>query len=112
MKYIIVYLAKHKLDSVLLELGKFKSLPGISVFKSVEGFGRGRGGHDGSDAAGFNMLHRSKLEIICNDNEVDALVPHIEHSASTGMKGDGKIFVLPVEQAVRISTHERGETAV
>ena len=111
MKYIIVYIAKHKLDSVLLELGKFKSLPGISVFKNVEGFGRGRGGHDGSDASGFSLLHRSKLEIICADSEVDDLINHIEHAASTGTKGDGKIFVLPVEQAVRISTHERGEIA-
>lgn len=51
-------------------------------------------------------------DIVCNDEFVDALVNAIQAGAHTGLKGDGKIYVLPVEQAVRVSTNQRGQEAV
>jgi len=53
-----------------------------------------------------------KLEIICKDEKAEEIVSLIEKTAHTGLRGDGKIFVTPVEIAVRISTGERGENAV
>ena len=53
-----------------------------------------------------------KIEIFCKDENVEEIVSLIEKTAHTGLRGDGKIFVTPVEMAVRISTGERGEIAV
>ena len=58
------------------------------------------------------FVEYNRIEIICADELVDPVVAAIEQSANTGLHGDGKIYVLPVEQAVRISTGERGEDAV
>jgi nitrogen regulatory protein P-II 1 len=52
------------------------------------------------------------LEIVLSDDAVDAAVNAIVQSAKTGKIGDGKVFVLPVEQAIRIRTEERGDEAV
>jgi nitrogen regulatory protein PII len=51
------------------------------------------------------------VAVFCPDASVEAVVTTIEHAAHTGLRGDGKIYVLPVEDAVRISTGERGEAA-
>jgi nitrogen regulatory protein PII len=53
-----------------------------------------------------------KLEILCKDEKVDEIVSLIEKTAHTGLRGDGKIYVSPVEMAVRISTGDRGDEAV
>ncbi len=52
------------------------------------------------------------VAVFCPDPLVEAVVTAIEHAAHTGLRGDGKIYVLPVDDAVRISTGERGEAAV
>ena len=57
-------------------------------------------------------MPRVKLEIVCRDELVEEVVAIIEKTAHTGLRGDGKIYVTPVETAVRISTGERGEKAV
>ena len=53
-----------------------------------------------------------KFEIICDDAEVDALIDVISATARTGSVGDGKIFVFPVDEVVRIRTGERGDEAI
>ncbi len=53
-----------------------------------------------------------KLEVICHDDLVDDVICAIERAAHTGLKSDGKIYVASIEQAIRISTGERGEGAV
>ena len=60
----------------------------------------------------LNMVPKVKFEIICDDAEVDALIDVISATARTGNVGDGKIFVFPVDEVVRIRTGERGATAV
>ena len=60
----------------------------------------------------MDFLPKLKLEIVLADGTVDAAVDAIVKAAKTGKIGDGKIFVLPIEQAVRIRTEERGEQAV
>ena len=60
----------------------------------------------------LNMVPKVKFEIICDDAEVDALIDVISATARTGSVGDGKIFVFPVDEVVRIRTGERGASAV
>ena len=59
----------------------------------------------------LNMVPKVKFEIICDDAEVDALIDVISATARTGSVGDGKIFVFPVDEVVRIRTGERGDEA-
>lgn len=60
----------------------------------------------------LNMVPKVKFEVVVEDDAVDALVDTIVGAARTGEVGDGKIFVAPVEEVVRIRTGERGATAV
>lgn len=60
----------------------------------------------------LNMVPKVKFELIVEDGEVNGLIEVIRDTAHTGNVGDGKIFVFPVEQVVRIRTDERGEAAV
>ncbi|MCL1842044.1 MAG: P-II family nitrogen regulator [Propionibacteriaceae bacterium] len=59
-----------------------------------------------------DLLRKMKLEIVCHDETVEDIIRVICQAAHTGMVGDGKIFVMPVEQVIRIRTGERGEAAV
>lgn len=59
-----------------------------------------------------NTLPKVKFELVCSDNQVDNIVNTICDAAQTGEVGDGKIFVVPVEQVVRIRTREQGEAAL
>lgn len=87
---------------------------GLNVV-SVTGRGRqkgmthtGRGGFSVS----INMLTKSKLEVVCKDADTDKVVGIIIEYARTGEIGDGKIFVMPVSQAIRVRTGESGEAAI
>ncbi len=113
MKEIKAYIKPHMLSKVTRALQKIGGLTGMSVV-DVRGFGRGRA--QGAphrvedDLLDYSM--RMKIELFCADDKVDEIVTLIERTAHTGLRGDGKIFVSPVESAVRISTGERGEIAV
>ena len=113
MKKIKAYVKSHRLSEVTLALHKVEGLPGMSVTE-VKGFGRHCDSedheHPNNDPGDFMLI--SKIEIFCLDELVNTIVDTIEESAHTGLCGDGKIYVIPVEQAVRISTGERGEKAV
>jgi len=108
MKQIQAYIKKHKLDDVVRALRKSQLLSGLSVMDR-EGYGLGwsRGISDDQE-----LLSGVKLEVFCPDGNVDLVVSIIEKEAHTGLKGDGKIYVSYIEQAVRISTGERGDEAV
>lgn len=112
-KKINAYVKSHRLSEITLSLRKVEGLPGMSVTE-VKGFGRHCDNEDHEHKSGgpseFESI--SKIEIFCLDDQVDVLVETIEKAARTGLCGDGKIYVLPVEQAVRISTGERGEDAI
>lgn len=113
MKLIIAYIKPHKLTEVTLALHKISGLPGAS-FSEIKGFGRGRA-KDAPDKVQHEMidyLPRVRLEIACPDDLVDEVVCSIEKNAHTGLRGDGKIYVTGLDQAVRISTGERDESAI
>jgi len=80
----------------------------------VKGFGRQKGHTEiyrGSEYT-VDFLPKIKIEIVVGDDKCEAAVGAIAKSAKTGKIGDGKVFVLPVDQVVRIRTEEKGEEAV
>jgi len=107
MKEIRAYIKEHKLDAVITALRKPGNLTGITILHSC-GFGQGwKVGQGGADC-----LQGFKIEILCKDEVVEAVLKTIASVAHTGLKGDGKIYVGNILDAVRISTGERGEQAV
>jgi nitrogen regulatory protein P-II 1 len=80
----------------------------------VKGFGRQKGHTEiyrGSEYT-VDFLPKIKIEVILMDNQVDMAVAAIIKAAKTGKIGDGKVFIYPVEQAIRIRTEEKGDHAV
>jgi len=113
MKEIKAYIQPHKLSAVTLALHQVEGLTGMSV-SDVRGFGRGRakGARQRIVDDLVEYMPRVKLELVCRDELVEEIVALIAKTAHTGLRGDGKIYVTPVEAAVRISTEERREEAV
>lgn len=113
MKIIIAYIKPHRLSEVSLALHNIDGLTGLS-FSDVQGFGRGRakGAPDAVLHDTLSYLPRVRLEIACLDTIAEQVVATIEKHAKTGLRGDGKIYLCDIEQAVRISTGERGSTAI
>jgi len=112
MKKIEAIIKPFKLEDVKEALSG-AGVEGMTVTE-VKGFGRQKGHTEiyrGSEYT-VDFLPKLKLEIVLSDGVVDAAVNAILKAAKTGKIGDGKIFVLPVEEAVRIRTDERGEKAV
>jgi nitrogen regulatory protein PII len=108
MKEVKAYIAKHKLGPVMRALHKVEGLTGVSAIE-CDGYGRGLV-TKADPELGFHP--GVKLEVICRDDLVAVVINAIEKTAHTGLKSDGKIYVSSIEQAVRISTGERGEDAV
>jgi nitrogen regulatory protein P-II 1 len=112
MKKIEAVIKPFKLDEVkeaLHEIG----VQGMTVTE-VKGFGRQKGHTELYRGAEYvvDFLPKIKLEVVISDDLVDKVVEAIAGAANTGRIGDGKIFVLPIEQAVRIRTGERGDEAL
>jgi nitrogen regulatory protein P-II 1 len=112
MKKIEAIIKPFKLEEVkdaLSEVG----VEGMTV-SEVKGFGRQKGHTEiyrGSEYT-VDFLPKIKVEIVVGDDRVDAAVGAIVKAAKTGKIGDGKVFVSKVEEAVRIRTEEKGESAV
>jgi len=112
MKKVEAYIKPFKLDDVkaaLMEIG----VRGMSV-SEVRGFGRQKGHSElyrGSEYQ-VDFLPKAKLEIVVVDDMVERIIEVIQKVARTGQVGDGKIFVLPVEDAIRIRTGESGDDSV
>ena len=112
MKKIEAIIKPFKLDEVkeaLQDVG----VQGLSVIE-VKGFGRQKGHTELYRGAEYvvDFLPKVKVEIVLDDDQVDAAVEAIIDAAKTDKIGDGKIFVSPVEQAVRIRTGETGPDAL
>lgn len=112
MKKIEAIIKPFKLDDVieaLTELG----IEGVSV-SEIRGFGRQKGRTEIYKGAEYvvDFLPKVKIEIVLADDLVEAALEAIRKSAQTGKIGDGKVFVLPVEAAMRIRTGERDESAI
>jgi len=98
-----------KLDEVKIALGEI-GVTGMSV-SDVRGSGRQRGHREsfrGVDYA-IDLPMKIKLEIVARDEDVEEIMTTIERHARTGEPGDGKIFVLPMDDAIRVRTEERGD---
>jgi nitrogen regulatory protein PII len=112
MKKIEAIIKPFKLEDVKEALAGV-GVEGMTV-SEVKGFGRQKGHTEiyrGSEYT-VDFLPKLKLEIVLPDSAVDAAVQAIVSAAKTGKIGDGKIFVMTIEQAVRIRTEERGDQAV
>lgn len=112
MKKIEAIIKPFKLDDVkdvLTEIGA----TGLTVTE-VKGFGRQKGHTELYRGAEYvvDFLPKIKLEMVVTDDMVEQVVEAIIKTARTGRIGDGKVFVLPVEEAVRIRTGERGDSVV
>ena len=112
MKLIEAIIKPFKLDEVKDALNEI-GIEGITV-SEVKGFGRQKGHTELYRGAEYvvDFLPKVKLEIIVTNEKVSQVVEAIEKSARTGRIGDGKIFVLPMEEVVRIRTGERGGDAI
>ena len=112
MKKIEAVIKPFKLDEVKDKLNEI-DIKGITV-SEVKGFGRQKGHTELYRGAEYvvDFLPKVKLEIIVSDSMVEEIVEAITKTAQTGRIGDGKIFVLPVEDIIRIRTGEHGEDAV
>jgi nitrogen regulatory protein P-II 1 len=112
MKKIEAIVKPFKLDEVKNALTKI-GVQGMTV-SEVKGFGRQKGhteSYRGTEYA-IDFLPKSKIEIIVTDNLVTQVIETIERAAKTGKIGDGKIFLSPVEEVIRIRTGERGKDAI
>ena len=112
MKLIIAIIKPFKLEEVKEALSSI-GIEGMTVTE-VKGFGRQKGHTEiyrGSEYT-VDFLPKVKIEIVVTDDVVTKTVDAIVKAAKTGKIGDGKLFVLPLEDVVRIRTDERGDVAI
>ena len=112
MKKVEAIIKPFKLDEVkdaLAEVG----VQGMTVTE-VKGFGRTGGKKEVYRGSAYvvDFVPKVKIEVVVPDGLVHQVLEAVEKSAKTGRVGDGKIFVVPIEEAVRIRTGERGEEAI
>ena len=112
MKYIIAVIQPHRLDAVREALAG-RGVQGLTV-SEVRGFGRQKGQTEIYRGAEYTMHYvpKVKLEIAVDDGLADAVVEVIGEAARTGHIGEGKIFVLDLEGAMRVRTGEMGAEAL
>ena len=112
MKKIEAIIKPFKLDEVknaLAEIG----IQGLTI-SEVKGFGRQKGHTELYRGAEYTIdfLPKVKVEVVVADSKSEQVVETIQAAAKTGRIGDGKIFIIPCQEAVRIRTGERGEEAI
>ncbi|MBX3272630.1 MAG: P-II family nitrogen regulator [Sandaracinaceae bacterium] len=112
MKKVEAIIKPFKLDEVKDALGEV-GVSGMTVTE-VKGFGRTGGKREVYRGSAYvvDFVPKVKIEVVVADDLVAPLIEAVEKAAKTGRIGDGKIFVSPVEEAVRIRTGERGEDAI
>ena len=113
MKRIDAIIQPHMFEHVIEALERDADLPGITV-SDVRGWGRTRvhGEAEGPAEARWAFARRVRIEVVVSDDSAERVVAAITASAHTGHPGDGKIFVSPIEDVVRIRGGERGSEAL
>ena len=112
MKLIFAVIRPHRLNEVKEALSEI-GVAGLTVIE-VKGAGRQKGQverYRGSEYS-VDLLAKCKLEVAVSDDQCEEVVQTMRKAAYTGEIGDGKIFILPLEDALRIRTGERGEDAI
>ncbi|OCC15211.1 Nitrogen regulatory protein P-II [Dissulfuribacter thermophilus] len=112
MKKIEAIIKPFKLDDVKEALNEI-GIKGMTI-SEVKGYGRQKGHKEIYRGAEYvvDFIPKVKLEIIVEAEQVEQVITKIRDAAQTGKIGDGKIFVLPVEEVVRVRTGERGKDAI
>ena len=112
MKKVEAIIKPFKLDEVKQALSEV-GVAGLTATE-VKGFGRQKGHTELYRGAEYvvDFLPKVKVEVVVSDQLVGRVVEAIERAAKTGRIGDGKIFVIPVEEVIRIRTGERGDEAL
>ena len=112
MKKIEAIIKPFKLDEVKSALAEV-GIQGLTV-SEVKGFGRQKGHTELYRGAEYTIdfLPKVKIEVVVPDDKCEKVVETIQASAKTGRIGDGKIFIIPIEDVVRIRTGERSEAAI
>lgn len=113
MKEIKAIIQPFLLSKVVEALKEIEGLPGVTV-SDVRGFGRARavGSPNLVLDNGIEYVKKAKLEIVVSDHLVEPVLRVIMEKAHTGNPGDGKVFVYPVSEVVKIRSGERGEAAI
>ncbi len=113
MKRIVAFVKPNMLDDVIFALHEIENFPGASI-SEVKGIGSGSRDHlEHGGRTPFRGFPKSiRMEIVCSDKLVKEIVETIRKKAHTGLPDDGKVYVSPVEDALRIRTGERGEMAI
>lgn len=124
MKEIKAIIQPFMLTRVVTALHKIEGLPGITI-SDIKGFGKSRGKkssfsgippeaeeNDNIEEGIYEFVPKVKIEIVVLDEIAEQIVDTIQQNAHTGNTGDGKIFVVDVENVVKIRTNERGEIAL
>ncbi len=112
MKKIEAIIKPFKLDDVKEALNEV-GIQGMTI-SEVKGYGRQKGHKEIYRGAEYvvDFIPKIKIEIVLESQRVDEVADKIRNAANTGKIGDGKIFVLPVEQAIRVRTGEQGKDAI
>ena len=112
MKKIEAIIKPFKLDDVKEALNEI-GIQGMTI-SEVKGYGRQKGHKEIYRGAEYvvDFIPKIKIEIVVDTEQADAVVEKIRSSANTGKIGDGKIFVFPVEEAIRVRTGETGNDAI
>ena len=112
MKLISAIIKPFKLDEVKNSLSVI-GIQGLTVYEA-KGFGRQKGHTELYRGAEYivDFLPKVKIELIIDDDQLDAAIDAIQKSAHTGRIGDGKIFISSIDEAIRIRTGERGSEAI
>jgi nitrogen regulatory protein P-II 1 len=112
MKKIEAIIRPAKVNDVYVALAE-AGCPGLTI-SEIEGQGKQKGVEQEFRGKKYrtSLMTKAKIEIIANDEDVEKLVEAICSSALTEKAGDGKIFVFPIDDAIRIRTKERGKAAI
>ncbi|MFJ6278755.1 nitrogen regulatory protein P-II family [Arthrobacter subterraneus] len=112
MKLVTAIVRPDKLDNVRGALENY-GVQGLTV-SQASGYGRQRGHTEVYRGAEYtvDLLQKARVEVLVSDASVTDIVDVLVSTANTGRAGDGKVWVLPVEDAVRVRTGERGEAAL
>ncbi len=113
MKRIVAIIRPNMLDDVVYALHKIENFPGANMTE-VRGMGRGfsRRVKESRQTSSIGYPAQVRIEIICTEEKLEEIVTTIENTARTGRTGDGKIFISPVEEVIRVSSGLRGIEAI
>lgn len=111
MKIIIAMIQPFMLNKVTSALEALENFPGMTV-TDARGFGRRWSLHEQHSLHIDEFKGKTRIEIVTPDEKAEQIIETLVRGAHTGNSGDGKVFVWPVESAVRIQTGETGEAAV